>query len=120
MRQSAENMISNTHIATCKAIKPIKRAILGEGSMMRTFRLIQEAAVGGDRETLQRIHLLLMNTMPPFWQGRHEKQIQLILLCRFCLGTREERNIIYHELLTHLHDYAHELTREITAFLANA
>jgi hypothetical protein len=120
MRKVAETLIQKTHVTLSTALKPLKRALLGQGSMMRFFHLIREAALEGDVETLRRIHVLLLNTMPHFWQGRYEKQLQLILLCRFCLAHGRQRDRVYHELVPLLHDYAHELTREISIFLAEA
>lgn len=87
--------------------------------MLRIFRTIRAAALAGDVEALRRTHSLLLHTAPPFWQGRYQKQWQLVLLCRICLTHGKQRLDAYHSLLPLLLDPAHELTREITLFLSS-
>jgi hypothetical protein len=117
--QTAENLIRATHIKAVRTLKPLKRAILGEGSMIRAFYNIRYAYTVAGAAELRRIQRILVSTRPNFWSPRWEKYKQLILLCEVCLTTGAERTYAYHQLLPLLHDESHELTREITLFLSS-
>ena len=92
MYKKAEKLVNKTHRNTSSGLKSVKRFFMGEGEMMKTYKMVRTLYESNDMPGLSRLKNTLEVEMPPFHSPKYEKQLQLIGYIDYLVKSKKANN----------------------------